>query len=178
MANRIVRSRSPFAGSRRGERRKTVWFTGPATTTVIAAAGTAVMTHSLGAAALAYRPFTIVRTRGYWFVESDQSAASEVFNGNMGMAVVSDQASAVGVAAVPTPATDRDSDMFFVKEDWIGRFQLVGTAIAADTSGRVYDSKAMRKVEDGQDVVVTIEAGLINSGCIIHHVFRQLIKTN
>ena len=53
-------------------------------------------------------------------VESDQSAATELFIGNLGLAVVSDQATAVGVTAVPTPATDRGSDLWFLIEEGPG----------------------------------------------------------
>ena len=157
-------------------RRESLWAALPHAKTTLAAAGTAVLSASLGASVLALRPFTIVRTRGNWMVKSDQSAASEDYVGSMGYAVVSDQAVAIGVTAVLTPATDQASDLFFVYETYNGRFDLVGTAINEDIIPMNFDSKAMRKVEDGSNVVVTLEAGLIGSGCIIYDASRLLLK--
>ena len=175
MANIITRNRGTFV---RGgvRRRETFWMQIAFVSTVLAASGTAVITNFLTAAALAVRPFTVVRTRMKWLVRSDQSAATENFIGNVGIAVVSDQAIGVGVTAVPTPATDLGSDLFFLIDQWPGRIQLAGTVITADFAPKSIDSKAMRKVDDDQDIVVVTEAGLGGSGCNIDTVGRMLIK--
>jgi len=157
-------------------RRETLWADVVASRTGIAAAGTAVLINVTGAGLLALRPFTVIRTRGEFLVQSDQSAATEFYIGRVAAAVVSDQAVAIGVTALPTPATDAGSDLFFMYEGRIGAFDLVGTSISSVVESRAYDSKAMRKVEDGSQIVFTIEAGLIGNGMEIGHYARILIK--
>ena len=157
-------------------RRETVWFQFPLATMTAAASATAILGYSLNAAALELRPFTVVRSRFNWQCRSDQSAASETFIGNFGFAVVSDQAVAVGVTAVPTPATDLGSDLWFLIQQWIGRFELIGTDVTYDARMLDIDSKAMRKVDIGQDIVGVGEAGIGGSGVTIQTVGRMLVK--
>ena len=54
---------------------------------------------------------TVTRSRGAMMVRSDQSAASETQIGAMGMIVVSDDAFAAGITALPGPATDVGNDV-------------------------------------------------------------------
>jgi len=176
MANISVSRKSGFIMRSGRMRRETVWLFEPASQITLAAAATAALVTSLNAAALALRPFTVIRSRGSWLVSSDQSAASEFYFGSYGYAVVSDQAVAIGVTAVPTPATDRGSDLFFGYGTWGARCELVGTSWAQNHAPQEFDSRAMRKVNEDSDVVLTMEAGLISSGCIIQFSGRQLIK--
>ena len=157
-------------------RRETVWFQFPFDERTLAASATAFLSYSLNAAALELRPFTIIRSRFEWFVRSDQSAATELYIGNLGFCVVSDQAVAVGVTAVPTPATDLGSDLWFLIQQWIGNFTLVGTDVTTEVRSQVIDSKAARKVDIGQDVVGVIEAGIGGSGVTMSQVGRMLVK--
>jgi len=171
---RPIRSRS---------QRKSVWipFVGLTTAVVTLPAASAVLFASLNAAALALRPFTIVRTRASLWTRSDQSAATEEPFGNLGIAVVSDQAVAIGVTAVPTPSTDPGSSLFFSYADWYAAFS-VSTAVGfegASVGSRIdIDSKAMRKVEIGQDVVITVENEAAAHGALFLLSGRILIKTN
>ncbi len=176
MPNIRVSRKSGFIMRNGVSRRETLWLGIGSGANSIAASATAVLINSLNAAAMALRPFTIVRTVGTWLVHSDQSAATEAYFGNIGAAVVSDQAEAIGVSAVPTPATDLGSDLWFMHQTWIGRFQLVGSAIQTEVVSKNYESRAMRKVEDGQDLVFVIEAGLGENGLTLSHVGRVLIK--
>ena len=158
-------------------RRETVWFQFPFVNSTLAASATAVIQTSLNAAALLLRPFTVVRTRMQLLVLSDQSAATEIFIGNYGMCVVSDQATAIGVSAVPTPATDQGSDLWFLIEAVINEFKLIGTDVIAQSGGsKAIDSKAMRKVDIGQDIVTVAEAGIGESGCRVLTTGRMLVK--
>ena len=95
------------------QKRLTSWFQFQPGRTAFSSVGGTVL-FSLNAAALALRPFTIVRTRFLVSVVTDQVAADELVLGALGMAVVSDQAVAIGVTAVPTPITDMGSDLWFV----------------------------------------------------------------
>ncbi len=157
-------------------RRETRWLDVPRTDTTVAASATAVITNTMSADELSVRPFTLLRAVGSWLVRSDQSAATEIFQGNVGACVVSDQAVAIGVTAVPTPATDLASDLWFFHRMWPGSVDLIGTSWSATHDPQPYESKAMRKVEDGQDIVYVVEAGIGDQGCIISHAGRLLIK--
>ncbi len=176
MANVHTRGRSGFIRRDGVRRRETLWGDVARTSTALAASATAALINSASAGILALRPFTVVRTRGIWLCFSDQSAVTEEFAGNLGISVVIDQASAIGVTAVPTPATDAGSDKFFVFEQWLGRFSLIGSDVTTMDIPRPYDSRAMRKVEDGEDIVFTIEAGIGGAGVTIAHVGRLLLK--
>jgi len=157
--------------------RSTMWIRLTETSTNLAAGNSAAILLSLNAAALALRPFTIVRTRGVFQVTSDQTAATERQAVALGMCIVSDQASAIGVTAVPTPYTDAGSDLFFVYEQNVQELTVV-TAIGfyAENPGQHYDSKAMRKVNDDQDFIVVIENSGVTSGADVFHSGRMLIK--
>ncbi len=165
---------------RRGNimRRETRWFGITATNTVLAAASTAVLFSGLTAELLALRPFTIIRSRGVLAADSDQAAATEFYHVSMGVAVVSDQALAIGVTAVPTPATDRASDLFFVYEEVLGKLSIASVASIVEPTFQTHywDSKAMRKVEEGQDIAFTIETEATSNGATVKKAGRMLIK--
>ena len=177
MANirRARRSGSIFRGGK--SVRESVWLSIAPTTTTITAAGTSVLFTGFSAGALALRPFTIVRTRGTLAIRSDQAVATEVFQASLGLAVVSDQAIAIGVTAVPSPETDRDSDLWFVYETLEGFFVLSSAiGIYEAQIRKEFDSRAMRKVEDGQDVATVLETSSISAGCVILKAGRMLLK--
>ncbi len=151
-------------------RRETFWLSGTGTFTTMGSAQSVLVT-SLNAGALALRPFTIVRTRGWFHARSDQVAAVENWDCAYGIAVVSDQAVTVGITAVPTPTTDDGSDL------WLSYERLAGALIVTAGSDQIkeIDSKAMRKVEDGQDIVDVIENPLA-TGVSVFTYSRTLIK--
>ncbi len=165
----------------RSAKRKTSWlnFSAVFTSPTALAAGTSILLASLNAAALALRPFTIVRTRGMVYVFSDQSAASEEPFGALGFAVVSDEASAIGVTAVPTPTSGSGSSLWFSWTPWFASIKL-GSNISIANVGSSYefDSKAMRKVEVGQDIVAVVENQHAADGASFLFTARILIKTN
>ena len=158
-------------------RRANTWFGDTSSENTLAAINTSVLLRSLNATALALRPFTIVRSRGIILCRSDQTAAAETGDLGYGLAVVSDQAVAIGVTAVPTPTTDDTSDLWFVYERMLHRYQaLDATGFGEVGVLRVVDSKAMRKVEPGQDVVQVAETGPIGGGQTVSSYVRLLIK--
>ncbi len=156
--------------------RQTMWIGVGASNTTLASANTVAQINILNAAALALRPFTVIRTRGTWVISSDQSATTENFQAALGCCIVSDQASAIGVTAIPTPFTDQGSDLFYVYEMAFGRLS------SADATGQLvyssvnYDSKAMRKVNDDQDINFVIESSGLSAGVQITHSARILLK--
>ena len=144
-----------------------------------AAPGASVLISTLNAAALALWPFTIVRTHWEILVTSDQSVATESQIAGVGQAVVSDQAAAIGITAIPTPVTDLGSDLFFVHQSMLSNFLFKdATGFEAD-DGVHYsvDSKAMRRVNDSEDVVATFEVGGgSGGGATIITMGRMLLK--
>jgi len=177
MAN-IKRSRRSGFTLRGGRMRRESFWIAIAETSTTLASGTPVLFTGLTTAQLALRPFTVVRTRGLLQLSSDQLTTTESYFGAYGMAVVSDQAFAIGITAVPTPITDKDSDLWFVFEELTGRF-AVSSAIGILEVGnrREFDSRAMRKVEDGQDIAIVEEnSGSPFAGAIMTKSGRMLIK--
>ncbi len=168
------RSGLVFRGGR--SRRETQWLDSGTFSVQLASDLSAVLTNSLGAVPLALRPFTIVRTRGILSLQSDQQAATESPQASFGMAIVSEQAVAIGITAVPTPVTDRGSDLWFVYESMFAEWTF-SSAVGSQSflMTRAVDSKAMRKVEDGEDMVFVAESDSAE-GSIIQGTFRLLIK--
>ena len=170
-----VRRRSGF--SRNASKRMSSWFTIDLASTAIAS-NTAVLVSSYSAAALAKRPFTIVRTQLTIHLTTDQLAASEFQAVALGMCVVSDQASAIGVSAVPTPDTDSASDLWYLHRWLFDQFDF-GDATGFQSNAGLFlhiDSKAMRKVNDDEDSILVVESGAISSGSLLVVGGRQLIK--
>ena len=136
------------------------------------AAGTFVVESSLNALALAKRPFTITRTVGLIAVRSDQSAGVESPFGAVGMMVVSDKAVATGATAIPDPVTQVSSDEWFL-------YQTFLAAGNSDVSvGQVwlvfqFDSRAQRKVVDGEDFVSVIANANATDG--LSYIFQQRV---
>jgi len=77
------------------------------------------------------------------------------------MMVVSDLAIAAGAASIPGPVTDSDDDGWFVWVPCMSQFQFVsGVGIDPD-AGRYFpfDSRAMRRTEEGFGIAVMWETG-------------------
>ncbi len=175
----MARSHRGFRQRMVASGRKTFWFSGTEVRTTLASASSVAIQTSLNAGALALRPFTIVRTRGYIAVRSDQSAAAEDQNWGYGQIVVSDEAVGVGVSAVPTPDAQSGSS-WIVYERGAGRFLFI-SGIGVDPRQMIdgtyrFDSKAMRKVEEGQDLISVVEASALSDGFVITSFSRTLIK--
>jgi len=155
MANLRIGRRSGlvFRGGR--NRRETLWTFIPTSQINIAAADTAVLAFAGNTALLALRPFTVIRQRINWYCRSDVGTGGELWGAAFGSCVVSDQAVAIGVTAVPTPITDQGSDLWVMYEENYGRF--IGTPTSEVGRQLKIDSRAMRKVEEGQDFIFVVE---------------------
>jgi len=159
-------------------RRETVWLFLPVSQLAIPAGGTSVLLNVFNAAALALRPFTVVRTRTVLSLRGDQLATAEIQVMGYGASIVTEQATAIGVTAVPTPITDLGSDQFFVHELLFNSFEF-GSAIGFEAVGgreRIVDSKAMRKVKESDDLALTVETDAISDGVLLISGGRMLIK--
>jgi len=170
------RSGRVFRGG--GFRRESQWIQIAPTVSNLGTASTAVLFTGFGAVALGLRPFTIVRTHINLHVASDQEVNDELQQVAIGTAVVSDQALAIGVTAVPTPFTDMGSDLWMLHQILTTRF-LLGTAVGFSGDfgkEKDIDSRAMRKVEEGSDLAMSIETSSISAGADVAKAGRILIK--
>jgi len=159
-------------------RRATSWIALTPVSNTLASGSVAVLSASLNVGAEALLPFTVVRARGFFHVRSDQGANTEFYHAVLGMQVVTAQAVTAGITAVPTPDTERDSDTWFVFEELGGEVQVNTSVGFNDPGGQwvKFDSRAMRKVDEGQDVIVVKETSSISLGAIAVHGGRMLIK--
>jgi len=139
----------------------------------VLAASSAVLDQDLSQAALAdVQPCTIVRTRGTLWVASDQASASEEPFGALGMEVVTEQARVAGVTAIPTPISQEANEQWFLWEPFQAYF---ATGQGVVWQRYEFDSKAQRKVQEGDAVVVVLEnASVVGLEFIIK--FRMLLK--
>ena len=138
----MARSRSRFV---RPAPKTKVWIGVDLGNTVIVANATTLL-GILNAAALALRPFTVLRTRLLIKYELDQQAVNEDSWGAFGLIVVSEEAAAIGATAVPGPVSSPDGD-WGVYQPTAFQFHFAD-ASGIWTSQDTYDvdSKAMRKV--------------------------------
>ena len=174
MARRIVR-RSSFGGGRRSSGRLTEWFSKAfAADATTLAASSFVIDTSLSALGLAKRPFTITRTVGELAVYSDNAGVVEHPLVALGAMVVSEKAVATGATAVPDPVTDVVSDEWFLYQTLVGPQT---TAIDGAGPMRVqFDSRAQRKVQDGEDIVFVLANPNSVDGLRFWFNFRMLVK--
>ncbi len=176
----MPRRRGSFVsvGGRTAPRRETLWAGGPDETSVTAVAASGTDLQSLSnAALLALRPFTLVRVRGILYIRSDQTANTETPFGAFGICIVTDQAAAIGITAIPTPITDQSSDIWHTYQFGVAGLQ-VSSAVGLIAEGRhfEFDSKAMRKVEDGFTIASVFENGSSSDGLSYVAIFRMLLK--
>ena len=137
-----------------------------------------IITHSMTAAELAKRPFTVVRTHLELMVYSDQAAAIEYQGVGVGACVVSEPALAIGITALPTPVTDMDSDLWFLHKLVYSMESNLTDRTRAGTVVTI-DSKAMRKVNDGSEIVFVAElTSDPATGAVLAIGGRMLIKVH
>ncbi len=171
--NRVVRRSG--GGFRRSPGRLTEWFGVPFTVveTALPQASFIIFT-SLTAAGLAKRPFTIIRTVGLLTIGNDQAAAFEFPSGALGGIVVSEKAVATGATAIPDPVTEVNSDEWFLYVPW---------AVSSDANGGgrptrdfAFDSRAQRKVEDGEDIAFVVANAHNADAALFQLNMRVLVK--
>ena len=175
MARNIVRRSGGFVRGR-SSGRLTEWFgTQFAGDVVDLPAASGIIALSLTAAELAKRPFTITRTVGLLAVRSDQAVAEEAPFGAMGGIVVSDKALALGFTAVPDPVTQSSSDEWFLYQNFIAD-GAASTNVGQRISQYQFDSRAQRKVQDGEDIAFVVANSSAADGCRFLLVLRLLVK--
>jgi len=162
----------------RGPRRATDWSASSlqaGTTTV--PASSAVLTQ-------AFVPLpggeTVIRIRGSFGWQTDTPGAPEVQVGAYGIAVVTAQAVSVGITAIPHPVTDAawGGWMYhhFIQSS-NQNFTNAGFAFGGFHRIEV-DSKAMRKVDEDDRLVMVVENSSSSFGFEIMDSFRLLSKVH
>jgi len=157
--------------------RESLWvLLGGSATTITGGTGS-VLVNAPNAALLALRPYTVVRSRGFIHVKSDQAAAAEDQAIVIAQCVVSDQAVDIGVTAVPTPVTDGGSDLFYMYQTLMASHGA-GTVDSEEGQWVQYDSRAMRRVDDDEQNILVLEShpAALTQGTITRHTGRFLIK--
>ncbi len=163
--------RAPSGGAVR--RRQTEWFASVDITGATALpAASFIFSQSLSAIELAKRPFTIVRTVGVLLAEGDQIAANEQAFGAVGAMVVSEKAIATGVTAIPDPITQEASDEWFLYKT----FGAFSNPLMRDMFVFEFDSRAQRKVQDGEDIAFMVANASAANGLNFILKFRLLVK--
>ena len=156
-------------------KRESTWFAFNPITYTRSGPSSAIILFSLSAAGLAERPFTIVRTRMELSLSSDQAAAQETQEIAVGIAIVSEQAHAIGVTAVPTPSTDDESDLWMLHQ-WVFADESRLVDNSKPQTHVSIDSKAMRKVDQGQQMVIVLETSAVSLGVAGVVGGRMLVK--
>ena len=157
--------------------RKSLWLQFQPIVIAHSGASTATLAFTLNAAALALLSFTVVRTHFEMALRSDQAAALESQTASLGIAVVFAEAAALGITAIPTPTTAAGSSLWFVHQFLFAQASEV-TDLTLPQERISIDSKAMRKMEVGTDMVVVVQGGGVGNGQTITIGGRILIKTN
>ena len=118
---------------------------------------------------------TMVRNRGAVVHRPTALAADIEYSGAFGVGVVSAQAFAIGITALPGPWSDADWSGWMVWRSFAGAFDVTSdiSRILLHTVLEV-DSKAMRKIGPN-DIVVTM-AESATGGFDIFDGVRQLLK--
>ena len=180
MTNIRTSNKSGFIVRSGARRREMVWLAGAWGNATLATNSTTLLTV-LTAGALALRPFTIVRTRGILWMSSDQDPPGTNENQTLiyGEIVVTEAASAAGIGSIPTLESDSASD-FHVFEPMLGHEEFASAVGFQTNSGVIhrFDSKAMRKVDQGDDLVSVAEVANtpISEGVVFRDWSRALIK--
>ncbi len=123
-------------------------------------------------------PATLVRTRGLFYVHPDNPAAQELKIGAAGMYRVQDQARVVGITALPAPFDEGQDDGWIWYQPWLFRGEQAATGEPDSQQGRefVVDSKAQRKLEQGDALVFTAQGSTNATGVQVMLWVRCLFK--
>ena len=101
----------------------------------------------------------IVRTRGEVSAKVAAPGATAVIVGAYGLAVVSDRAFTAGAGSIPGPFTDASWDGWFVWRSFSMNWEFDdASGVRFSTKDQEVDSKAMRKVNDDETVVMIAES--------------------
>ena len=137
-------------------RRLTEWAAIVAVTDVNVPADTDILLTALTGADLEpLVPCTLVRMRGEIQVLSNQTAADQSQLGSLGIGVIQDAARVVGPPAIPSAFVDAGDEVWMYWRSLMNRGR-VGLADPQVPHFYELDAKAMRKIADGEALIVVV----------------------
>ena len=156
---RGAHGRGSFA---RAPRRQTDWFgvTDAGYLAVAAGAKALIASAAIDSSPGVLMGSTLVRSRGLVSVKLQTYAADLNVIGAFGMAIVSAEAAAAGIASIPGPWSNSEWDGWFVWGTWAFAYEFttdIDRLLPASVQIPV-DSKAMRKLESGNTIVFVAES--------------------
>ena len=158
MARTRVTSRRFAAGST--PRRQTEWIAATVNFTDFTASATSTLLSFSQAALIDLVPFTIIRSVGVMTVAFDTNfITNQLYSGAAGMQVIGDQARAAGVAASASPFSDASDDSWFYHQFFHGIIDDRADSDLVVSKSWIIDSKAQRKVVDGESIVFKVQGG-------------------
>ncbi len=104
---------------------------------------------------------TLMRMRGAYVVSIDGPADGDKCNVGLGIIVASDEAVAAGVASIPSPVSDAADS--WIWHQFVPLQAQAGTGVGASLNAMsvvscgVIDSKAMRRLRIGDNLVLVME---------------------
>ncbi len=101
--------------------------------------------------------------------------ANEEASGAFGATVVSQRAVTTGITALPDPVTEDEADFWFLYKPWAFVFKTTSSGFYTATA-MGFDSRAQRKVEEGDDIAFVIANASSSAGCQFQVMLRMLIK--
>ena len=167
---RFVNQRRALAS---GVRRQTEWIAGTVNFTdfTASALNQLILFNQVALAPLV--PFTIVRTVGVLTVAFDTNfITNQAYSGAVGAAVITDR----GQTTFQRPFTDASDDLWFYHQFFAGIIDDRADSDLIVSKSMVVDSKAQRKVVDGQAIAFIGEGGGETDGFDIALQVRILCK--
>ena len=120
-------------------------------------------------------PFTITRTVGLLMTSIDfDPILNQDYSGAAGFAVCNERARAT--LATPFPFTAAGDDTFFYHQFFADQLESGGGGDQLMTKVWTIDSKAQRKVEDGQGIAFNCQGGGSSDGFDVFLAVRMLCK--
>ncbi len=162
----------------RSPRRLTAWGDGPGGTTSTQVNSSATRILGSGVALTTEDRVTLVRLRGHLVANvASATAAGDGVVGAFGIALVTSDAFAVGVSAVPDPLTEAEFQwLYYTKVSWRVPAPSADIRDGYDRT-IVIDNKAMRKWRDGMTMVGILETVLIGTADVrVDFDTRLLVK--
>ncbi len=174
--------RRSFRSQSQSQRRKTDWIggvqTGVTSRQSIGAATSAIIASlDTRVAGPPFAPFTILRLRGQFRINTDQKSAQEAPFGAIGAMVVNGEAFDAGIASIPTPWTESFDDRWYWHQYWSTQFDVTSsTGMYSNADVHDIDNKAMRKVEVGDVIVWVIQNQNSTQAAAFQFNVRTLVK--
>jgi len=169
-------------GFRRGRRSSSVpakrqksWELGPGQLGVQTAISTSSQSVFTAGSAATQDGLTLLRLRGQLTLTMSVAASALVgFSGAFGIGIVTAQAFAVGISAIPTP---------IIEQDWDGWLYWSAFALFASSGvgnerlvlDEPVDTKAMRKMREGDTIYAAIEVQEVSTAVMTPHFDSRIL---